>query len=110
VFEKEAEQIEEGARSVIKSNEERFVLNDINVKADGGKKTCNIIDCCHLSEQHLVLCDKSNCSLKFIDVKCNQLVYKRSVGLAPKSVTKVDDHQIACAQPYDLLELVRLVF
>ncbi|XP_060557076.1 uncharacterized protein LOC132717601 [Ruditapes philippinarum] len=78
-----------------KQRKKACALDDINVEADTDEEKCNIIDCCLLSEQFLVLCDKSNCSLKLFDVKLNQIVHVRSVDFAPETVTKIDDHQIA---------------
>ncbi|XP_053385011.1 uncharacterized protein LOC123536139 isoform X2 [Mercenaria mercenaria] len=76
-------------------------LDDINLKSTDDLKDCYLIDCCLLSEQYLIACDKRNLSLKLVDTKSKTLVYVRPVRTDLMSVTKINDTQIAIDRLYE---------
>ncbi|XP_060557099.1 uncharacterized protein LOC132717619 [Ruditapes philippinarum] len=78
----------------------RFVC-DINVSSLFDNGSCHIGDCCLLSEQYLIACDKTNSSVKLIDTKIGKVIYVRRIRTVPEAAAKVTDTEFALVHPCD---------
>ncbi|XP_060557095.1 uncharacterized protein LOC132717616 [Ruditapes philippinarum] len=78
-----------------------YFVEDLNVKDKKDQKDCLIFDLCLITDQYLVLSDRSNCCLKLVDVKSKKLLYRRSVITAPEAVTKITESEMAMARLYE---------
>ncbi|XP_045174913.2 uncharacterized protein LOC123536138 [Mercenaria mercenaria] len=77
------------------------LVGDINVSSARDDDGCHIVDCCVLSEQYLIACDKNNSSVKLIDTKGQGVIYVRHVKTVPEAVTKITDSEFAMVHSSD---------
>ncbi|XP_060557093.1 uncharacterized protein LOC132717615 [Ruditapes philippinarum] len=76
-------------------------VEDIIVKDICDEEDCCICDLCKLSEQYLVLSDRSNCCLKLVNLKSKNLLDRLALKRTPEGVTKITDSRIAMVQLYE---------
>lgn len=79
-------------------------LEDIYVRDPDDENDAAIVNNCLLSEQYIIVCDRSNCTVKLVDTKCREVVDSRPTYNPPNAVTKINDTEIAVVQPTDEYE------